>query len=110
MLHADADQPATKGDLRALRAELDQKIDTSVHRLALEIVKTQSDLYEVKETLAGLATKEDINRILGAIDSFAGKSQNYDRATTLHGQSLTEMKVQVTDHEGRIKKLESGQA
>ncbi|MFA6315936.1 MAG: hypothetical protein WC943_00825 [Elusimicrobiota bacterium] len=103
MLHADADQPATKGELHLL----DKKVDASVHRLVTEIIKLQSDVQDIRHTMA---TKNDVNRILGAIDSFAGKSQNYDRAATLHGQSLTEMKVQVTDHEVRIKKLESGQA
>lgn len=86
---------------------LDQKIDTSVRRLAKAIVETQAEVREVKSTLTGLATKDDVSRILGAIDAFAGKAQNYDRAAALHGQALSEVRAQVKDHERRIKKIES---
>lgn len=121
MDQAEANMPATRGDLSAsmamLRGELQGtanalrgELQAVAHRLAKEIVKTQGDIREIREAMTGLATKDDVNRILGAIDSFAGKAQNYDRAAVLHGHALTELDFTVKDHEGRIKKLESGQA
>ncbi|MBI5624727.1 MAG: hypothetical protein HY924_13190 [Elusimicrobia bacterium] len=104
MTHDDDNQPATRGELRAAVQQLDQKLDASVHRLAKEIVKSQADVAEIK---ANMATKGDVQRIMSAIESFAGKAQTYDRASAVHGQSLTELQVQVKDHEGRIKNLES---
>ena len=132
MIHADDTQPATRGELNAstnmlrgelratetllqgnlksLETRLEAKIEGVRHTLVMEIIKTQVDIREVKETMAGLSTKDDVQRILGAIDSFAGKAQNYDRAATLHGHSLTELDITVKDHEGRIKNLESGRS
>ena len=69
---------------------LDEKIDSSTARLAKEIVATQADVREIKTTMATMATKTDIDRILSAVEAFAGKAQVYDRAAVLHGQALTE--------------------
>lgn len=105
---------ATKADFTKLDQKidasierLDQKIDTSVQRLAKAIVETQAEVREIKSTLKGMATKGDVSRILGAIDTLSGKTQNYDRAVVLHGSALTELEKQVKDHEKRIKTLES---
>jgi uncharacterized coiled-coil DUF342 family protein len=92
---------ATKDDFKrfATKAELDR-----VRRdLSIEIARTQADVREIKETMS---TKSDIKRILDSIDAFAGKSVNYDRAATLHGQVLTEVQVKLKDHDQRIKSLE----
>ncbi|MBI5209586.1 MAG: hypothetical protein HY927_06380 [Elusimicrobia bacterium] len=101
---------ALRGELKAVETRLDGKIEGVQHRLAKAIVQTQSDIRGIQQTMKGLSTKEDIQRILSAIDSFAGKAQSYDRAAVLHGHSLTEVQAQVKDHEGRIKALESGRS
>lgn len=80
-----------RGESRGAFAELDQKIG----RVAVELVRAQADVREIKTVMA---TKIDIDRVLTAIDAFAGKSQNYDRAATLHGQVLTEGQVALKDH------------
>jgi hypothetical protein len=54
-----------------------------------------------------MAIKSDIKRILNSIDAFAAKSLKYDRASTLHGQALTEAQVKLKDHDKRIASLES---
>ena len=82
-----------KTNLSAVEKRLDQKID----KIATELVRTQTDVREIKETMA---TKEDVSRILVAIDRFAGKAEVYDREAVLHGHILT-------NHEKRLKALES---
>ena len=58
---------------------LSKKID----RVAAELVNTQADVREIRRDMA---TKDDVSRILGAIDAFV---------------------VDLKDHEGRLKALES---
>jgi phosphate uptake regulator len=83
---------------------LDLKVDSATARLAKEIVATQADAREIKATMA---TKTDVDRILAAVESFAGKAQAYDRAAVLHGQSLTEAEVTLRDHEKRLSVIEA---
>ena len=98
---------ATKADLNLVRGafgDLDRKID----RVAVEVVRNQADIREIKGVLAtSIATKDDIGRVMTAIDSFAGKSQNAERAMVFHGQTLTEVEVKLKDYEQRIKTLET---
>ena len=114
--------PATKGDIQSLRSELKSdmqelrtefKSDTQalktelkgdIHRLSGAIVDLQSDMREVKSSMA---TKADVNRIMDAIDSFAKRSEHYDRSQVLHGHALTEVEVTLKDHEKRLVHLES---
>jgi hypothetical protein len=96
-----------RGEIQAAGNALRGDLRTAVHGIAKEITQTQADISDIRHTMEGLSTKGDVDRILKAIDSFAGKAQNYDRAATLHGHSLTELQIQIKDHEGRIKDLES---
>ncbi|OHC66055.1 MAG: hypothetical protein A2040_03675 [Rhodocyclales bacterium GWA2_65_19] len=89
-----------KADVR----RLDAKIDSATSRLAKEIVKTQADVREIRETMA---TKNDVERILVAVQAFAGKAQVYDRAAVLHGHALTEAAVTLRDHEKRLRAIEA---
>lgn len=107
----DSGMRAVRTDFDASVKRLDDKIDSAADRLdrkingvIVELVKTQGDVREIKETMA---TKDDIGRVLSAIDAFAGKAQSYDRARTLHGQSITELQIAVKGHEDRITALES---
>ncbi len=94
----------TRADLHAVEKRLDEKID----RVATGLVRTQADVREIKEIVATkVATKDDINRVLNAIDSFAEQARHYDRAAVLHGQTLTGHEVALKDHEKRIASLES---
>ena len=103
MQNKKSDPPVTRseflketGSIRTEINKLDDKIDKAVNRLAGEIVKTQTDLKEVKETMA---TKEDVSEILNAIDTFAQKAENYDRKAVFHDS-------RINDHEERITQLE----
>lgn len=96
-----------KTDIASLRTEmglLEAKIDSSVRRLAKEIVDGRAETRELKEVVA---TKTDIKRFIDAVESFAGKAQSYDAAKVLHGHALTDVQVQMQDHERRITDLEA---
>ncbi len=92
-----------KIDVSAIKTDivrLDQKID----RVAVALVKTQADVREIRHDMA---TKDDVKRILNAIDAFAKKSEHNDRAILLHGHVLTEVQIGIKDHERRLKTIES---
>jgi hypothetical protein len=111
MVRSNDSSSATRGDVRRseenIRRELKEEVFSVRRDLSLEIVRLQSDVSGIRATMATLATKDDVNRILDAVDAFAGKAQNYDRASILHGQTLTEVQVQMKNHESRITALES---
>jgi hypothetical protein len=96
----DGLSPATQADI----ARLDSKIDSSFRRLAIEILDVRTEVRDLKSVVA---TKADIQRFVDAVENFAGKAQSYDAAKVLHGQALTDVQVQVNDHERRIKNLET---
>ncbi len=56
---------------------------------------------------AVMATKDDIGRVLNAIDAFAKKSETKDRAVVLHGHALTQVQTELKGHEKRLAVLES---
>ena len=99
---SNGDTPATKADLAQLGQRLDQKID----RVAVEVAKTQGHMERMEDRLN---TKMDarFNQVINAIDSFAKKGESYGRAAVLHGHTLVEVEVSLKDHEKRLKTLES---
>lgn len=100
LLKADMALMATKTELAAVKTDLTAQIN----RVAVALVNTQADVRRIEQSMA---TKKDVERILGAIDAFAKKSENYDKAVTLHGPILTEVQVELKDHESRLKTLEA---
>src|SRR5438270_7185996 len=62
---------------QAVRKEMNGKID----RLALDQVSMREEIRQVKETMA---TKDDVRRILGAIDEFARKSEVFERKALVY--------------------------
>ena len=102
----EANVMAVKADVESLRSSVKAdigRLDSSVRRLALEILDVRTELRELKEVVA---TKSDIKGLFDAVVSFAGKTQSYEAAKILHGQSLTDAHVLLKDHERRIKGLE----
>lgn len=116
----ESDKPATKADISSLRTELKSdisllatkteldRLDKKIDRVAAALVNTQSDVREIKNDMATkMATKDDISRVLSAIDAFAKKWDGQSNAVVLHGQTLTDVQVGLKDHEGRLKALEA---
>ena len=80
------DKPATKAgiSLLATKTELDH-LDKKIDRVAAALVNTQADVREIRNDMATkMATKDDISRVLSAIDAFAKKSGINGNAVVLH--------------------------
>ena len=97
--------PATKADVESAKSELRAEIAASSKRLALEIVKTNARVTSLEDSLRAEMSR-NTDKILRAIDVFAGKSDSRERAVVLHGRVLTEVQVTLKDHEGRLSALE----
>lgn len=105
MENKKSDPPVTRseffketGSIRVDIKNLDDKLDKAVNRLAGEIVKTQTDFQKVEERIETKISTE-ISKVLGAIDAFAQKAENYDRKAVFHDR-------RINDHEERIIQLE----
>jgi hypothetical protein len=101
------DQPATKEDITKLDAKVDataQSLSAKIDRVAMEVVRTQADVRDVKATMS---TKNDVECIMRAIDGFTAQAVHYQRADATRGKALIDVEVSVADHERRITGLES---
>lgn len=98
--NAAGSRPAAKAELRATKAEL--KMD--FRRLAAVQMRMEDDLRSIRREMA---TKEDVSRVLSAIDAFARKAEIYDRKTLSHPGILQDHEARLQDHERRIGRLES---
>ena len=97
-------EPATKGDLAKVKIELTETIT----RLAIELSKTQTDVRQIKDDIATkLATKDDISRIMSAIDAFAAEAQSSRNHDALRGGKIMEHETKLNNHEGRLALLEN---
>ncbi|OGR44254.1 MAG: hypothetical protein A2X28_01785 [Elusimicrobia bacterium GWA2_56_46] len=80
-----------------------------VDRLAIELAKTQADVREIKYDLAtNVSTKDDISRVLNAIDKFAATTENYKRKDLERGDMLMAQHDKLQNHETRLTLLEAG--
>ena len=123
-------QPATKDDLQiaktglqneiqAVKTELQNEIQavktelkSDIKRLedivgtnTIDILRIKDDIRDIRETMA---TKDDINRILGAIDAFAGEARDHRRKDLERGHMMMKHEDKLEDHESRITLLETG--
>lgn len=90
-------EPATKGDLAAVDI-----------KLSIALARTQADIREIKETIATkLATKDDISRIMGAIDAFAAEALSARNHYTLRGGKIMEHETKLKNHDDRLVLLEN---
>jgi len=64
---------------------------------------TKEDLKELKREVA---TKEDVNKILTAVDGIAHKHQSFEVEMTANLGAHDRMNKKIDGHEARLKKLE----
>ena len=117
-------EPATKADLKELATKaglqkLEQttkaglvivktELTETITRLAIELTKTQADVREIKHDMATkMATKDDISRILSAIDTHTAEAISYRNHDTLRGGKIMEHEARLSGHENRITLLET---
>lgn len=84
---------ATKGDLAAVDL-----------KLSISVAKLEADIRGIKEIIA---TKDDVNRIMGAIDAFAAEALSYRNHDALRGGKIMEHESKLEKHEGRLALLEN---
>lgn len=109
----DGKSPATKADIALLNAHMEAEFATKdgIARLAKEIVKNSADIREIKATMS---TKDDISRIMDAIDRFAARQETFARESftlpaTLdeHGKRLRGHEARLAEHDRRLKAVEA---
>jgi chromosome segregation ATPase len=98
-----------KGDITGMKGDitrLDAKIDASTKRLAMEISRTNGRIDDLKESLTQTMYQQS-DRILTALDHSAKLIEANNRAVVLHGSILTNVQLELQDHDRRIQALES---
>ena len=118
----NSSEPATKGDLNKVENRLNQKIDSvetglnqkidsvetglnaKINNVYLEVIKLQSRVGNIEEKMS---TKDDISRVLNAIDKFAATTENYIRKDLERGQMLMKQEDKLQNHEKRLTTLET---
>lgn len=100
---AEIKKLATKAELKALDSRAG-RLEDITKNMALDMVRMRGDIDDIKERMA---TKDDINRILGAIDAFAGEARDYRRKDLERGQMMMKHDDKLQDHENRLTTLET---
>ena len=101
------DLATVKADVASVKTELkavDANLSAQIKRVAMNQANTDAKLNEIATRMS---TQDDINRVLNAMDAFAKRTENHDKVIPLHGHVLTEVRVELKNHEGRIQSLES---
>lgn len=100
-------EPATKGELQSVKVELTE-LSKTVTRLAIDLSRTQTDVRQIKDDIATkLATKDDINRIMNALDTYTAEAISYRNRDTLRGGKIMEHETKIINHESRLVLLET---
>ena len=98
----------TKADIQALAQTTKADLTAVDLKLSIAIAKTQADVRDIKHHMATkMATKDDINRILGAIDTYTAEAISYRNRDTLRGGKIIEHETKLSNHENRITLLET---
>ena len=83
-------------------------LETITKNIAIDLVKTQTDVRDIKHDIATkMATKNDINRIMNAIDQFSSEYTSYRNKDIIRGDAIMQHEKQITSHENRISSLEA---
>ena len=101
-----SDELATKKDLQQSEGRLGMRIDetkSAVERVAAIVVRHDAELEEIKRTMA---TKTDMDRIMGGIMILTEKVDNYGRETITFPAILDEHGKRITNLEKRVSHLE----
>jgi hypothetical protein len=96
-------QPATKKDLEPIKSDI-KRLEDIVKTNTTDILHIKDDIRGIRETMA---TKDDINRVLCAIDTFAGETKDYRRKDMERGAMLMDHQDKLQNHETRLTLLET---
>ena len=92
----------------SIEQKLDRKIDSTTQNLGIELTKTQADIREIKYDMATkMSTKDDISRVMHAIDAFAAEALSYRNRDILRGDKIITHDEKLKNHEDRLVVLEN---
>jgi len=80
------------------------KLELALRNQAKAILRNTDDINIIKETMA---TKDDIHKILTAIDSFAQKSQDVERKSIVNTHRIVELETKYSNLDERVSTLEA---
>ena len=122
-------QPATKGDIAAVKtdlvavrtelksditavrtelAEVKTELKSDIKNLSGEILKINFRMDRMENTInTKVAMKDDLNRIFNLLDSITGSVKGYQREDTLRGEAVMQHEETLSNHETRITLLET---
>lgn len=95
----------------SIEQNLNGKIDSvetglniKIKDVYLEVIKLQSRVGNIEEKMS---TKDDISRVLNAIDKFTAVTENYKRKDLERGHMLMDQQEKLQNHETRLVTLET---
>lgn len=107
MTEMKADITEIKTKLTGLNEKIDSvrtELKSDINRLegivktnTIDILHIKNDIRDIRDTMS---TKDDINRVMTAIDAFAAEALSYRNQDALRGRA-------VMDHEKRLVRLEN---
>ncbi|MCB4790720.1 MAG: hypothetical protein LHV68_02420 [Elusimicrobia bacterium] len=80
------------------------KVELALQNQAAAIISNTEDIKIIKETMA---TKDDVQKILSAVDNIARDVIDVGRKSVVNTHRINEMDIKIEEHEKRISRLES---
>ncbi|MBI3012932.1 MAG: hypothetical protein HYY63_04830 [Elusimicrobia bacterium] len=96
-----------KQECASIRSEFKQEkewVRDTIGKLTLRIIRLEEELKSMREQMA---TKDDVRRILDAIDAFTHRVETYDRKAVVHDARLNQNELTLQNHETRIVQIET---
>ena len=81
-----------------------EQVDGSINRLAKSIITINDRVDSIEQKMS---TKDDVQRIITAIDNLTGMTLDHENKAITNTHRLNEIEPKVEDHEKRIVALES---
>lgn len=80
-------------------------VEETCTQLVSLVMENKADIREIKEVLKTKADKNDINRILDAIDNFAGRTKSNEEQITIGSNHLRRTDKRVDEVEADVKQI-----
>lgn len=80
-------------------------LDTTLTELTALVIENKMEIREIKEIMKTKADKSDINRILDAIDNFAGRTESNEQQIIIGGHQMRRTDKRVDIIETDVKQI-----
>ncbi len=92
-----------RNEFKNVRSEF-KDLKDQAGRMTVQLIQHGEDIQYLKENSA---TKQDISMLIGKIDSFINKTNEFDQEQLVQGLHIKELKETTKHHEARIFSLEA---